>query len=55
MKKNKFVSFVSDEHLILCIENLNKAYLKAKKAITKKSLFSNKVDTIKLTITPFNK
>jgi hypothetical protein len=49
MKKNKYVSFVSDEHLILCIENLHKSYLKAKKAITKKSLFSNKVDTIKLT------
>lgn len=49
MKKNKYVSFVSDEHLILCIENLHKSYLKAKKTITKKSLFSNKVDTIKLT------
>lgn len=49
MKKNKYVSFVSDEHLIFCIENLHKSYLKAKKAITKKSLFSNKVDTIKLT------
>jgi hypothetical protein len=49
MKKNKYISFVSDEHLILCIENLHKSYLKAKKAITKKSLFSNKVDTIKLT------
>lgn len=47
--KNKYVDFISDEHLLNCIENLHKAYLKAKNNITKKNFYSNKVDTIKLT------
>ncbi len=46
---NKYVSFISDEHLLNCIDVLYNAYLKAKKNITKKSFYSNKVDTIKLT------
>lgn len=47
--ENKYVSFISDEHLINCIANLYKAYSKAKSNVTKKSFYSNKVDTIKLT------
>jgi hypothetical protein len=47
--KNKYVNFVSDKHLVDCIGNLHKAYLKAKNNITKKNFYSNKVDTIKLT------
>jgi len=47
--KNKYVNFISDEHLIECIANLHKAYVKAKNNISKKSFYSNKVDTIKLT------
>jgi hypothetical protein len=47
--KNKYVNFISDDHLLGCIGNLHKAYLKAKNNITKKNLYSNKVDTIKLT------
>ena len=47
--KNKYVDFISDEHLLYCIANLHKAYLKAKKNITKKNFYSNKIDTIKLT------
>lgn len=47
--KNKYVNFVTDEHLLSCIANLHKAYLKAKKNITKKNFYNNKVDTIKLT------
>jgi len=47
--KNKYVNFISDEHLLNCIANLHKAYLKAKNNITKKNFYSNKVDTIKLT------
>lgn len=47
--KNKYVNFISDEHLLECIGNLHKAYLKAKNNITKNSFYSNKVDTIKLT------
>ena len=46
---NKYVNFVSDEHLLSCIGNLHNSYLKAKKNITKDSFYSNKVDTIKLT------
>jgi len=48
--KNKYVNFISDAHLLSCIANLHKAYLKAKNNITKKSFYSNKVDTIKLTL-----
>jgi hypothetical protein len=47
--KNKYVNFISDDHLLGCIGNLHKAYLKAKNNITKKNFYSNKVDTIKLT------
>ena len=46
---NKYVNYISDEHLLGCIENLHKAYLKAKNNISKKSFYANKVDTIKLT------
>lgn len=47
--KNKYVNFISDEHLLFCVGNLHQAYLKAKNNITKKNFYSNKVDTIKLT------
>lgn len=47
--KNKYVDFISDEHFLECVSNLHKAYLKAKNNITKKSFYTNKVDTIKLT------
>ena len=47
--KNKYVNFISDDHLLMCIANLQKAYLKAKNNITKKNFYTNKVDTIKLT------
>lgn len=46
---NKYVDFVSDEHLLKCIENLHHSYIKAKNNLTKRSFYSNKVDTIKLT------
>ena len=46
---NKYVNFISDEHLLNCIENLHHAYLRAKNNISKKSFYTNKVDTIKLT------
>ncbi len=47
--ENKYVDFVSDEHLLNCVANLHKSYLKAKNNITKKNFYTNKVDTIKLT------
>ena len=46
---NKYVNFISDKHLLTCVENLYKSYLKAKNNISKKSFYTNKVDTIKLT------
>lgn len=47
--KNKYVTFISDDHLLDCIGNLHNAYVKAKNNITKKNFYSNKIDTIKLT------
>jgi len=41
--KNKYVTFISDTHLLKCIANLHKAYLKAKNNISKNSFYSNKV------------
>ena len=46
---NKCLSFISDEHLLNCIENLHKSYLKAKANVSKKKFYNNKIDTIKLT------
>lgn len=47
--ENKYVNFISDEHLLKCIENLHSSYLRAKNNLSKKSFYTNKVDTIKLT------
>ena len=46
---NKYVKFVSDEHLIKCVGNLHDAYLRAKNNLSKRTFYSNKIDTIKLT------
>lgn len=46
---NKYVSFVSDKHLINCIKNLHQTYIKAKQNISKAKFYTNKIDTIKLT------
>ncbi len=46
---NKYVSFITDSHLLSCIGNLHKAYLKAKSNVNKKNFYTNKIDTIKLT------
>lgn len=46
---NKYVNFISDEHLLMCIENLHLSYVKAKAEISKKKFYKNKIDTIKLT------
>lgn len=53
--KNKYVNFVTDEHLLGCIENLHASYVKAKAKISKKKFYNNKIDTIKLVFdTKFN-
>lgn len=46
---NKYLKFISDDHLIECISNLFDSYTHAKNQITKKHFYSNKIDTIKLT------
>ena len=47
--ENKYVVFISDEHLLRCVANLHTAYLKAKSNVSKKNFYNNKVDSIKLT------
>src|SRR5690349_13559719 len=47
---NKYVDFISDDHFLKCISILHKAYLKAKNNVSKKSFYSNKIDTVKLTL-----
>ncbi|MFN3802635.1 Eco47II family restriction endonuclease [Belliella pelovolcani] len=46
---NKYVTFVSDEHLLNCIGTLHASYVRAKAKISKKKFYVNKIDTIKLT------
>jgi hypothetical protein len=48
-QKNKYVDFISDAHLLNCIEILYSSYSKAKKQVTKQSFYSNKIDAFKLT------
>lgn len=47
---NTYLNFISDEHFLNCIGNLHKSYVKAKNNITKNKFYSNKVDTIKMTL-----
>lgn len=44
-----YVNFVSDEHLLKCIQTLHESYVKAKANLTKRTFYANKIDTIKLT------
>lgn len=53
--ENKYVDFITDEHLLNCIAKLHKSYLVAKNDFSKKKFYSNKIDIIKLTFdTKFN-
>jgi hypothetical protein len=47
--KNKYVKFVTDDHLLHCIGNLHESYKKANLNATLESFYSNKVDAFKLT------
>lgn len=47
--KNKYASFITDEHLLHCVSNLHNSYVKAKNNISKRKFYSNKIDTFKLT------
>lgn len=46
---NKYLDFISDEHLLECIKNLHDSYVKAKANVSKKKFYNNKIDTFKLT------
>lgn len=46
---NKYLYFISDEHLLDCIKNLHDSYVKAKANVSKKKFYNNKIDTFKLT------
>lgn len=47
--QNKYLKFITDEHLMFCVEELYNSYLKAKEKVSKKKFYSNKIDTFKLT------
>ena len=47
--KHKYLKYITDSHLLSCIENLHNSYLKAKADISKKKFYKNKIDVIKLT------
>lgn len=46
---NKYLNFISDDHLIACIAAMHQAYIKAKKKASRKSFYQNKVDSFKMT------
>jgi len=46
---NKYLNYITDDHLILCITKLHQSYINAKNDINKAKFYDNKVDTIKLT------
>jgi hypothetical protein len=49
MPTNKYLSFVSDEHLLDCVAQLYSSYRRAKEKLSKKKFYSNKIDVFKLT------
>ncbi|WP_410879736.1 Eco47II family restriction endonuclease [Myroides sp. DW712] len=46
---NKYLNFISDEHLLACVANMHLAYIKANKKASKRNFYTNKVDTFKMT------
>lgn len=46
---HKYLDYITDDHLLKCIENLHQSYLTAKSDINTKKFYKNKIDTIKLT------
>ncbi|GAB5466094.1 MAG: Eco47II family restriction endonuclease [Candidatus Kapaibacteriales bacterium] len=52
---NKYLEYISDEHLLNCIGYLHSSYTKAKEKITRQKFYSNKIDIFKLSFdTRFN-
>ena len=46
---NNYLTFINDEHLFSCINNLHSSYLQAKADISKRKFYKNKIDSVKLT------
>jgi len=46
---NKYLNFITDEHLLKCISNLHNSYIKAKNDVSTTKFYENKIDTIKPT------
>lgn len=46
---NKYLSYISDDHLLYCIGNMHAAFSKAKANVTKERIYGNKLDVVKLT------
>jgi hypothetical protein len=46
---NRYLNYITDDHLLECIKTLHHSYAKAKANISKKKFYNNKIDTIKLT------
>jgi len=49
MSTNTYVDFVSDAHFLSCVKQLHESYAKAKKKLSKKKFYANKIDVFKLT------
>ncbi len=49
MSNHKYLEYITDEHLFLCIGELHQSYLRAKAKLTKKKFYKNKIDIFKLT------
>lgn len=49
MSDHKYLSYITDDHFISCIEDLHNSYLKARKKLSKAKFYSNKIDVFKLT------
>lgn len=49
MATNKYLSYITDEHLMSSIAQLYDAYQKAKEKLTRKKFYKNKIDVFKLT------
>jgi hypothetical protein len=44
---NKYLNYISDDHLLMCIGNLYESYKNAQASITTQKFYSNKIDPVK--------
>lgn len=46
---NNYLNYISDDHLLMCVQNLHKKYEESKKEISQKKFYRNKIDIFKMT------